>query len=80
MPRKITPVHHKKFIRLLKRFGFKEKGVTGSHLKMRKDPYVPHSPHLIIPLRPKEVKIGIIRSNLRKAGISREDYFEALDS
>ena len=78
MPR-IAPVHYRDLVKVLKKFGFQEASIQGSHLKMRKRPYVEGSPHLIIPIRPKGVRAGLIRSIIRKAGISRDEYFKALD-
>ena len=78
MPR-ITPIHYRKLVKVLRDFGFQERGSRGSHLKMRKSPYVPGSPHLIIPIRPKGLRVGLICSILRKAEIPHDEYFKALD-
>lgn len=55
-------------------YGFEESGISGSHLKMRKN-IQSRVITVIIPLH-KEVLIGIFHSILRQAGISKKDFME----
>ncbi len=59
---------------LLNKYGFKESGISGSHLKMRK---IGNEQKItvIIPLH-SEVLIGTFHSILRQARIDKKDFME----
>lgn len=71
---KITPIEDNKLVKLFKNFGFKVTRQKGSHLSMTRDGVLRP---VIIPMH-GEVSVTIIQSNLRTAGITREQYFKAL--
>lgn len=74
MPR-ITPVHWRVLERVFLRAGFEFDRQEGSHRAYIR-PGVARP--LIIPTY-TEVPVAVIRSNLRTAGISREEYFRLLE-
>jgi len=59
---------------LSNKYGFEESGISGSHLKMRKN-NTGKIITVIIPLHP-EVFIGTFRSILRQARIDKKDFIE----
>ena len=59
---------------LSNKYGFKEKGISGSHLKMRKKEGE-LTLTVIIPLH-TEVSIGTFQSILRQAKIEKKDFME----
>jgi len=59
--------------RALERAGFVRKSQKGSHLKIRH----PDGRTVIVPLH-DEIAIGTLRSILRQAGLSVEDFLELL--
>ena len=73
MPR-LTPIHWKKLRCVFEKAGFKENRTIGSHIALVK-PGI--SRPVIIP-KYDEVGIDIIKSNIRTADISREEYFQFL--
>ncbi|OGL39116.1 MAG: hypothetical protein A2042_07905 [Candidatus Schekmanbacteria bacterium GWA2_38_11] len=73
MPR-LIPVHWKKLKCVFEKVGFKVERVEGSHLILTK-PGV--SRPVVIP-KYENIDIDIIKSNMRTAGMSREQYFELL--
>ena len=58
-------------IKVFKRLGFHEARQRGSHVVMRRE-----DKGCVIP-RHKELAIGTLRSAIKQAGISSEDFFEA---
>jgi len=71
---RITPVHWKQLERVFLVAGFRFVRQEGSHRSYVKEGI---ARPIVIP-RYTEVPIAIIRSNLRTAGISREEYFKIL--
>jgi len=71
---RITPVHWKQLERVFLVAGFRFVRQEGSHRSYVKEGI---ARPIVIP-RYTEVPITIIRSNLRTAGISREEYFKIL--
>jgi len=70
----IQPLPYRKVIKILRKYGFVFRRATGGsheiwwHEEKRRTCVVPHH---------KEVKAGILRSILRQAGISEEQFLEA---
>ncbi|OGY27428.1 MAG: hypothetical protein A2Z42_05040 [Candidatus Woykebacteria bacterium RBG_19FT_COMBO_43_10] len=71
---KITPIHHRKLVRILELSGAKIIGQKGSHIIMTKPGA---KRRLVIPAY-KQIPTFIIRNNLRTANMSRERYVELL--
>jgi predicted RNA binding protein YcfA (HicA-like mRNA interferase family) len=61
-------------IKAFLRAGFDEVRQRGSHAVLRKE----GRPLLIIPVHGRELKIGLLRDILKKAGISVERFLELL--
>lgn len=76
MSSKIVPIHYKKLIKIFKLAGFKISRQKGDHIAMTK---VGVSRPLIIKTSPHKVVVTHIMTNLRTAGISREEYFKYLE-
>lgn len=74
--RKITPIHHRKLIRIFELDGFTVSRQKGDHLIMTK-PGVKRP--LVIKIGQKLVPVTHIRTNMATAGMGRERYFELLD-
>jgi len=69
MGAKLTPVDSSRLIHFFEHHGFSRRGQKGSHVSMVKAGI---SRPLIIPA-PGEVTVGVIMSNLRTAGLTRDD-------
>lgn len=76
MSSKIIPIHYKKLIKIFKLAGFKVSRQKGDHIAMTKAQV---SRPLIIKTSPHKVAVTHIMTNLRTAGISREEYFKYLE-
>lgn len=59
-------------VRALERLGFEQKRQRGSHVVMRKDAI-----GCVVPLH-KEVKTGTLAGLIRQAGLTNEEFLEAL--
>jgi len=71
---KLAPVRPAVLIAYFRDLGYREAGQEGSHLKMKK----PGAPRpLVIPMH-RTVSVGVILSNLRSAGVNRQDFKEWL--
>ena len=69
---KLTPVSFKKFVKLLRKFGFEGPFSGGKHLFMLKEGIrlnIPN-PHK------REIGVDLLTRILRKAGIARETWIE----
>lgn len=66
-----------KLIRILKAEGFAETRQKGSHLALHK--LTPEGIKLVVVPRNGDLPIGTVKSILRKAGITRERFFELLE-
>jgi predicted RNA binding protein YcfA (HicA-like mRNA interferase family) len=75
MPR-ITPVHYRKLVRLLQREGFELAPERGDHMVFSK----PNVARPVVVPRYDPLPVFIIKNILRTAGISRERYFELLET
>jgi predicted RNA binding protein YcfA (HicA-like mRNA interferase family) len=75
MPR-ITPVHYRKLVRLLQREGFELARERGDHMVFSK----PNVARPVVVPRYDPLPVFIIKNILRTAGISRERYFELLET
>jgi len=75
MPR-ITPVHYRKLVRLLQREGFELARERGDHMVFSK----PNVARPMVVPRYDPLPVFIIKNILRTAGISRERYFELLET
>lgn len=75
--RKISPVHYSTLIKIFELDGFIVKRKKGDHIVMVKEGI---KRPVVIKSSPKEVPIIHIRTNMTTAGMSRQEYFELLDS
>lgn len=73
MPR-LTPIHWKKLIKILKSEGAVIVGQTGDHIELKKEGA---KRRLVVP-KYRDVPPFIIKNNIETAGISRKRYFELL--
>jgi len=75
-PTRIAPISAKRLIKVFEECGFEVDAQTGSHLIMRKRG---HPFNLSIPIHSKdEVHPPVIRSLIRRAGITRSKYLNLL--
>jgi predicted RNA binding protein YcfA (HicA-like mRNA interferase family) len=74
MPR-LTPVHWQSLERVFLAAGFRFARQEGSHRSYVR-PGIPRP--IVIPAY-RDVPVSIIRSNLKTAGISRDEYFRLLE-
>jgi len=75
-PRKITPIHFTKLVKVFELDGFRVKRQKGDHISMVK-PGIKRP--LILKTSPRNVPVLHIRTNMTTAGMSRERYFQLLD-
>jgi predicted RNA binding protein YcfA (HicA-like mRNA interferase family) len=71
------PANAAEIEKVLKRLGWvKQKGISGSHRSFKK---AGHTYRVVVPDHgSSRLAIGTFRSVLRQAGISREEFFDAL--
>lgn len=72
---KLTPINGNKLIKLLSLIDYHPVRQKGSHVILE------HSETkkiTIVPLRSKDVGVGLILTILKEVGLSRDDYFELL--
>ncbi len=74
---KITPIRYEILIKIFKRDGFIVKRKKGDHIIMTKAGI---KRPLIIKTSPRSVPVTHIRTNMTTAGMTRERFFELLDS
>jgi predicted RNA binding protein YcfA (HicA-like mRNA interferase family) len=67
---KLAPVSPRLLIAFFLQFGYREAGQVGSHLKLSKPGALRP---LIVPMH-REVSSGVIRANLRTAGIDAQRF------
>lgn len=68
---KLVPIYPEKFIKILEKKGYKVDHITGSHFILYKgEGAFP----IVIPKYHKEIKMGLLKSILTQACISREEY------
>lgn len=75
MSKKISPVHYKVLVKLLKKFGLTIRRITGDHIIMGKSGM--KRPAVI--QTKSSIAVPHILNNLKEAGISRGEYLKALD-
>ena len=73
---KLTPPNWQTLVRIFKADGFENSRQEGSHIVMTK-PGVDRP--IVIP-KYAEIALHIVKNNMRTAGMSRERYFELLNS
>ncbi len=76
MGSKITPINYKDLIKVFEYLGLKVIRTEGDHFVMSKEGM---SRPVVIQAK-QNVCIDHIRKNIKSAGVSREEYFEALDN
>lgn len=72
---KLSPVDWRRLVKIFEAVGFRMDRQRGSHIVMVKDGV---SRPVVIP-RVNDVKVGVIRANLRTAGMTLKQYFEMLE-
>ena len=72
---KIIPIQYKKLVQLFEREGFEVHRIKGDHLIMVKPG---NKRPLVIKMRPSQIPVAHIKTNLNTAGISRTRYFDLL--
>ena len=75
-PRKITPVHYRKLVKVFELEGFTVMRQAGDHLILTR-PGIKRP--VVIKTSPHAVPVTHILTNLRTAQIARERYLELLD-
>ena len=74
--RKLPVVSGHKAIKALTKVGFEVVGRKGSHVRLKKK--TPTKTYIVIvPLHP-EIKTGTLKSILRQAGLTREEFIELI--
>ncbi len=74
MMTKFPVVSGKQFLKFLQNQGFQKIRQKGSHIVMRKDGI---ARPLVVP-NDKEVSIGVVKNNLKTAGIAEADFTAAM--
>jgi predicted RNA binding protein YcfA (HicA-like mRNA interferase family) len=74
MPKELRGIKAKEAIAAFQRAGFRVLRQKGSHVLLYKE----GSPLLVLPAHSKPLKIGLLKKELKKAGISVEDFGELL--
>ncbi|MBI3933257.1 MAG: type II toxin-antitoxin system HicA family toxin [Acidobacteria bacterium] len=76
MSRQLPSVSPKQVLRALQKAGFSVHHVTGSHyvLKPSKNPTL----RVTVPYHNRDLKLGTLRSIIRQAGLTFEDFLELL--
>lgn len=72
---RLTPVDCRLLVRYFEAHGFTQERQKGSHLSMTKTGILRP---VVIPMH-SEVAVGVIQSNLRTAGLSRDDLMQWLE-
>ncbi len=73
---KITPTDPRKLIKLLRKVGFNPIRQKGLHII----PINKKKTRIVVPVHPgKKLKPGLIRTIIREAGLTREEYFKLLE-
>jgi predicted RNA binding protein YcfA (HicA-like mRNA interferase family) len=76
MSHELPALPSRKVIRALERGGFVVHHVTGSHYALRH----PDAPHLrvVVPYHNKDLKHSTLRSIIKQAGLTNEEFLELL--
>ena len=75
MPPRLTPVSAEVTIKALKRLGFVQIRQTGSHVVLRKET---SGEGCVVPFHRGDLAIGTLRSILRQAGVTPEEFMNNL--
>ena len=75
---RIAPIHHRKLCKILEVDGCYFVKQEGSHMKYRRDQREGRTLTITVP-RYKSIPVGVIKSILHQAKMSRERYFELID-
>ncbi len=73
MPR-LTPIHWKKLKRIFEKAGFKKDREEGDHIVLTRL----GTPRPVVIPKYKNIDVDIIKSNMRTAGMTRDEYFRLL--
>lgn len=76
MSRRLPVLSFRQVVRALERLGFQIDHVTGSHyrLKHTQDP----RRSTVVPRHSRDIKRGVLRSIVRQAGVSVDEFLDAL--
>ena len=74
MSKKITPVHYKVLVKILKKFGLTIQRITGDHIIMSK----PGMKRPAVIQTKSSIAVPHIINNLKEASITRKEYLNAL--
>ena len=75
--RKIVPIHYKTLVKIFELDGFIVKRKKGDHIIMTKAGI---KRPLVIKSSPKQVPVTHIRTNMTTSGMTRERFFELLET
>ena len=76
--RRITPISPKKLIKVFEACGFCVDGQSGSHRVMRKQG---HRKNIVITVHGgREIQPPLVLDCIKRAGLTREEYFRILDT
>jgi len=73
---KLTPIDHKKLIKILGLAGYVPVRQKGSHLILE---HTESKKITILPIHSKDIGVGLLSVILKQIDLSREDYFKLLD-
>lgn len=73
---KLPVIKPREVIKALKKKGFEEDRQSGSHLILR-DPVTRKI--VVVPIHPKDIKKGTLKSIIRQAHLTLEQFLELLD-
>ena len=76
MSRRLPALSFRQVVRALERLGFRIDHVTGSHyrLKHTQDP----RRTTVVPRHSRDIKRGVLRSIIKQAGLTVEEFLDAL--
>jgi predicted RNA binding protein YcfA (HicA-like mRNA interferase family) len=76
MRRRLPALSFREVVRALERLGFQIDHVTGSHyrLKHTQDP----GRSTVVPRHSRDIKRGVLRSIIKQAGLTVEEFLDAL--
>jgi len=71
----LANIKPRQVIKLLKNIGFKESRQTGSHLIFLD---LKTGKIIVVPIHPKDLKIGVVRTIIKQSGLSKKDFLEKI--
>ena len=72
---RLTPINHKKLIKLLATLGYFPVRQKGSHLILE---HRESKKITVVPIHSKDIGVGLLSMILKEVELSREDYFKRL--